>query len=196
MSMGKHHKVPFQPSVTAYKQPLTLAHADLWGHAPCLSSAYFKYYICFVDHAPGLELTYIFQGVLLSQHKCIIDVLQKLIWIKPSLFLRPWPMELPSRLTQETFLVTFIYIIASLFVVYNMPLSLALKIAFTINRSNVIDNSHANVPMELVFNLKGHEKKMEITIISFAIELATFSTTCEIILEYIKICGYDGALKN
>ncbi|KAL6347384.1 hypothetical protein AAG906_018502 [Vitis piasezkii] len=51
MSMGKHHKVPFQPSVTAYKQPLTLAHADLWGHAPCLSSAYFKYYICFVDHA-------------------------------------------------------------------------------------------------------------------------------------------------
>ena len=38
--------------------------------------------------------------------------------------------------------------------------------------------------------------QMEITIISFAIELATFSTTCEIILEYIKICGYDGALKN
>ena len=51
MSMGKHHKVPFQPSVTAYKQPLTLAHADLWGHAPCLTPAYFKYYICFVDHA-------------------------------------------------------------------------------------------------------------------------------------------------
>ena len=49
--MGKHYKISFQPSVTKYKQPLDLVHADLWGPAPCLSSRGFKYYICFMDHA-------------------------------------------------------------------------------------------------------------------------------------------------
>ena len=39
-------------------------------------------------------------------------------------------------------------------------------------KSNVIDNSHANVPMELVFNLKGHEKKV-------------ISTNCHSLSSYV-----------
>ena len=74
-----------------------------------------------------LELTYTFQGVLLSQHKYIIDVLQKahMDQTKPI----STPMASGTSLSANSGDVFGdLHLYRSIVVVYNMPLSLALKL--------------------------------------------------------------------
>lgn len=47
--MGKHHKLPFQNSVSKAKKPLKIIHTDIWGPSPVTSKNGYMFYIIFVD---------------------------------------------------------------------------------------------------------------------------------------------------
>lgn len=87
--VGKHHKLPSQPSTTVYSHPLELIFCDLWGPAPMVSSMGYKYYISFVDafsrytwiyflkvKSDALSIFTQFQKLVENQFNCKIKAVQ------------------------------------------------------------------------------------------------------------------------